>query len=148
MPLGSIVRHRQASRDHTTKIKSREWFSVSGGYLCLCLQLPTQSSPCLFLIRRLCWELETERIIHGRLNASWKICSLVVNRQSFLLIDGYLLNFFQTYRIHEGPDNQDIAFNIPVDLYDECFYVTGILSFWILLPSCVLFLQSALCFFC
>ena len=39
---------------------------------------------------------KTERIIHGRLNASWKICSLVVNRQSFLLIDGYLLNFFQT----------------------------------------------------
>ena len=28
------------------------------------------------------------------MNASWKICSLVVNRQSFLLIDGYLLNFF------------------------------------------------------
>jgi hypothetical protein len=35
-----------------------------------------------------------ERIIHGRLNASWKICSLVVNRQSFLVIDGYLLNLF------------------------------------------------------
>jgi hypothetical protein len=33
-------------------------------------------------------------IIHGRLNASWKICSLVVNRQSFLVIDGYLLNLF------------------------------------------------------
>ena len=40
-------------------------------------------------------------------------------------------------------DNQDIAFNIPVDLYDECFYVTGILSFWILLPSCVLFVLSS-----
>ena len=35
------------------------------------------------------------RIIHGRLNASWKICSLVVNGQSFLVIDGYLLNLFQ-----------------------------------------------------
>ena len=31
-------------------------------------------------------------IIKGRLNASWKICYLVVNRQSFLVIDGYLLN--------------------------------------------------------
>ena len=33
-------------------------------------------------------------IINGRLNASWKICSLVVNRQSFLVIDGYRLNLF------------------------------------------------------
>lgn len=39
-------------------------------------------------------KLTDERIIHGRLNASWKICSLVVNRQSFLVIDGYLLNLF------------------------------------------------------
>ena len=31
--------------------------------------------------------------VHGRLNASWKICSLAVNGQSFLVIDGYLLNF-------------------------------------------------------
>ena len=30
--------------------------------------------------------------VHGRLNASWKICSLAVNGQSFLVIDGYLLN--------------------------------------------------------
>ena len=28
--------------------------------------------------------------VHGRLNASWKICSLAVNGQSFLVIDGYL----------------------------------------------------------
>ena len=28
---------------------------------------------------------------HGRLNASWKISSLAVNGQSFLVIDGYLL---------------------------------------------------------
>jgi len=35
-----------------------------------------------------------KRIIHGRLNISWKICSLVVNCQSFLVIDGYLLNLF------------------------------------------------------
>jgi hypothetical protein len=33
-------------------------------------------------------------IIHGILNASWKICSLVVNGQSFLVIDGYLQNLF------------------------------------------------------
>jgi hypothetical protein len=33
-------------------------------------------------------------IIHGILNALWKICSLVVNGQSFLVIDGYLLNLF------------------------------------------------------
>lgn len=32
------------------------------------------------------------RNTHGRLNASWKICSLAVNGQSFLVIDGYLLN--------------------------------------------------------
>ena len=30
--------------------------------------------------------------VHGRLNASWKISSLAVNGQSFLVIDGYLLN--------------------------------------------------------
>ena len=32
------------------------------------------------------------RNTHGRLNASWKINSLAVNGQSFLVIDGYLLN--------------------------------------------------------
>ena len=37
---------------------------------------------------------EDGRIIHGILNASWKICSLVVNGQSFLVIDGYLQNLF------------------------------------------------------
>jgi len=30
--------------------------------------------------------------VHGKLNASWKICSLAVNGQPFLVIDGYLLN--------------------------------------------------------
>ena len=35
------------------------------------------------------------RIIHGILNASWKICFLVVNGQSFLVIDGYLQNLFE-----------------------------------------------------
>ena len=30
--------------------------------------------------------------VHGRLNASWKICSLAAKGQSFLVIDGYLLN--------------------------------------------------------
>ena len=34
------------------------------------------------------------RVIHGCMTASWKICSLAINRQSFLVIDGYLLNFF------------------------------------------------------
>ena len=37
---------------------------------------------------------ERQRSVHGRLNASWKICSLAVNGQSFLVIDGYLLNPF------------------------------------------------------
>merc|ERR1712003_68695 len=32
--------------------------------------------------------------VHRRLNAFWKICSLAVNGQSFLVIDGYLLNSF------------------------------------------------------
>ena len=31
--------------------------------------------------------------VHGRLNASWKICCLAVNGQSFLVIDGYLISF-------------------------------------------------------
>ena len=35
---------------------------------------------------------ESERNVHGRLKASWKICSLAVNGQSFLVIDGYLLS--------------------------------------------------------
>ena len=30
--------------------------------------------------------------VHRNMNASWKICSLAVNGQSFLVIDGYLLN--------------------------------------------------------
>ena len=30
------------------------------------------------------------RNVHGKLNASWKISSLAVNGQSFLVIDGYL----------------------------------------------------------
>merc|ERR1740129_2217722 len=30
--------------------------------------------------------------IHGKLNASWKISFLAVNGQSFLVIDGYLLD--------------------------------------------------------
>jgi hypothetical protein len=38
-----------------------------------------------------------KRNVHGRLNASWKICSLAVNGQSFLVIFGYLLN---SSRIH------------------------------------------------
>ena len=40
--------------------------------------------------------LQDRRNVHGRLNASWKICSLAVKGQSFLVIDGYLLNTFQT----------------------------------------------------
>jgi len=37
---------------------------------------------------------EIQRKVHGILNASSKICSLVVNGQSFLVTDGYLLNLF------------------------------------------------------
>merc|ERR1712190_384108 len=33
-----------------------------------------------------------KRKVHGRLKASWKISCLAVNGQSFLVIDGYLLN--------------------------------------------------------
>merc|ERR1712122_25115 len=33
-----------------------------------------------------------KRIIHRILNTSWNICFLVVNGQSFLVIDGYLRN--------------------------------------------------------
>jgi hypothetical protein len=38
--------------------------------------------------------VKEKRIIPRLLNASWKICFLVVNGQSFLVIDGYLLNLF------------------------------------------------------
>ena len=41
-----------------------------------------------------------KRNVHGRLNASWKICSLAVNGQSFLVIFGYLLNSFS---LHDWP---------------------------------------------
>ena len=34
------------------------------------------------------------REIQRQLNASWKICSLAVNGLLFLVIEGYLLNFF------------------------------------------------------
>ena len=33
-----------------------------------------------------------KRKIHGSLSVCWKICCLGVNGQSFLVIDGYLLN--------------------------------------------------------
>ena len=36
--------------------------------------------------------IQKERNVHGKLNASWKICSLAFNGQPFLVIDGYLLN--------------------------------------------------------
>merc|ERR1712161_46641 len=36
--------------------------------------------------------IRKKRKIHGRLNASWKISFLAVNGQSFLVIDGYLLD--------------------------------------------------------
>ena len=45
-----------------------------------------------------------QRNVHGRLNGSWKICSLAVNGQSFLVIDGYLLKslffFLETSLFH------------------------------------------------
>ena len=40
---------------------------------------------------RFLWSIQSRKV-HGRLNASWKISSLAVNGQSFLVIDGYLLN--------------------------------------------------------
>ena len=40
------------------------------------------------------WEKEREGKVQGILNASSKICSLVVNGQSFLVTDGSLLNLF------------------------------------------------------
>jgi hypothetical protein len=47
---------------------------------------------------------EKRRKVHGRLNASWKISSLAVNGQSFLVIDGYLLNPIDCPRNdHVGP---------------------------------------------
>ena len=39
-------------------------------------------------------ESTDKRKVHGILNASSKICSLVVNGQSFLVTDGSLLNLF------------------------------------------------------
>ena len=43
--------------------------------------------------------------VHGRLIASWKICSLAVNGQSFLVIDGYLLNSL-SQSFTAGTDNR------------------------------------------
>jgi len=46
------------------------------------------------LVRYELWVFqEVDGKIHGKLNASWKISSLAVNGQSFLVIDGYLLHF-------------------------------------------------------
>jgi len=46
------------------------------------------------------WSIQSRKV-HGRLNASWKISSLAVNGQSFLVIDGYLLNpFFLSHSLH------------------------------------------------
>ena len=41
-----------------------------------------------------------KRKIHGKLNASWKISSLAVNGQSFLVIDGYLLDSEEWLTLH------------------------------------------------
>ena len=40
-------------------------------------------------------QTEAVEFILGKLNVSCKIYSLVVNGQSFFVIDGYLLNLFQ-----------------------------------------------------
>merc|ERR1712204_48468 len=53
-------------------------------------QIETQETDgFLFLRKRI--NFLNQRKIHGKLNASWKISSLAVNGQSFLVIDGYLL---------------------------------------------------------
>ena len=51
--------------------------------------------------------LSFKRNVHGRLNASWKICSLAVNGQSFLVIFGYLLNSFSWLTINWLPRRMD-----------------------------------------
>ena len=42
------------------------------------------------LIKAFPKDIAAQRKVHGKLNASWKISSLAVNGQSFLVIDGYL----------------------------------------------------------
>ena len=44
-----------------------------------------------------------KRKVHRNMNASWKICSLAVNGQSFLVIDGYLLNYEDAVETLETP---------------------------------------------
>ena len=69
-----------------------------------------------------------QRKVHGRLNASWKISSLAVNGQSFLVIDGYLLNpasysrLYSRFNAHnEGCRwmwaDGDVSFHVPKDGY-------------------------------
>ena len=69
-----------------------------------------------------------ERKVLGRLNASWKISSLAVNGQSFLVIDGYLLNPKKT-KNDLTVNSQDVRDITP--------------SFWILLSSAASCLLTA-----
>merc|ERR1711934_761162 len=72
--------------------------------LCYVLQPVSLSLPSLWFIRCQSWRTFTREKndgerrkrgkVHGILNASSKICFLVVNGQSFLVTDGSLLNLF------------------------------------------------------
>ena len=62
------------------------------------------------LVRYELWVFqEVDGKIHGKLNASWKISSLAVNGQSFLVIDGYLLHFTKNW-LSDGLVSRSLTF--------------------------------------
>ena len=77
-----------------SRVLARDWISVTGGKASIIpdTRMNDGNRKAASTIDHLpAFNPRKRGIIHGRLNASWKICSLVVNRQSFLVIDGSLL---------------------------------------------------------
>ena len=62
------------------------------------------------------WSIQSRKV-HGRLNASWKISSLAVNGQSFLVIDGYLLNLNAVWLDEDSVGHiPDLLISVPKEI--------------------------------
>ena len=70
--------------------------------------------------------------VHRRLNASWKICSLAVNGQSFLVIDGYLLNPFLQITVTKNDKESPARVN---RILSELWRAVGFLSISLFLST-------------
>jgi len=68
-----------------------------------------------------CWDsllLSSLSFYHP--NGSWKICSLAVNGQSFLVIDGYLLNSYRLLHLYHFLFANEVTYRIS----DRCSFIS------------------------